>query len=228
MYEPSWTKRIQHWSSRYVDSSFPPLTPRLRRNQQRFPPGYGYADYTEEGTEKLELNALVQAQGVEGIADHIDRNLPNFVGRKGGFFAGQDYLKTLAANIIDYADTDTNSTWSADYRGADSYPLVNQRYHRYERMPSPSNRVIIKVDFFVEFWNPTNDDVSGFLRYVDKNTMKIRIPFIGDPEFGESTFNVPNFSIRANEYKTVQLASKNYTLDRFQALPEALDSLKIR
>ncbi len=59
------------------------------------------------------------------MAAFIRAALPDFDQRKGGF--PEDYVKTLAANAIDYADADSDPTLKAnEYRGLDAYPLLSE------------------------------------------------------------------------------------------------------
>ena len=61
--------------------------------------------YPNGGQPKANLNALISA-GPEALQGHLRTHLPAAWQNRGGNFPG-DYLATLAANIIDYADTDS-------------------------------------------------------------------------------------------------------------------------
>ncbi|WP_193210475.1 type IV pilus modification PilV family protein [Luteolibacter marinus] len=119
------------------------------------------------GQPKLNLNALLEkprATAVDEFANWVGNALPDFEQRKGGF--PDDYLRTLAANAFDYADTDNDPTLSDDnYRGVDGYPLVSEflmSFH-WDSVLREDGRlfVVITVSTFVELWNMTNQPVEG-------------------------------------------------------------------
>ena len=98
------------------------------------------------------------------MADFIKKALPDFDERKGGF--PDDYLKTLAANALDYADEDGDPLIAADsYRGIDSYPLVSEflMRFRWERVYAEGGRkyVILSASTYVELWNMSDQMVTG-------------------------------------------------------------------
>ena len=154
------------------------------------PQGYGYADAAQPTPD---LNAFVTARDVLGLSSHIARNLPHFSNRRGGFPGSDEYLKTLAASIIDYADEDSNPTMGTGYRGIDSYPFVNELYDRYEWVGSSNGYVSIKVETFVELWNPSQLPIAGEVRFTNANRHKINIPPAAEHEFFPIEF--PPFQI---------------------------------
>lgn len=132
------------------------------------------AGFALGGEPKLNLNELLieadahtnrtdvvkARQVVEKVADHIDRHLPEFRKRAGGYplprarplndrpVHEKAYLKTLAAGMVDYADLDVLPTMNIDrggagkengpdsealieYRGMDAFPLVNELWQRH-------------------------------------------------------------------------------------------------
>ncbi len=157
------------------------------------------------GEPKLNLNRLLMEaeahtsktnltkarEVVEQIAAHINRHLPDFRKRAGGFPLPRSrplndreahemaYLKTLAAGMIDYADLDALPTINIDgggkgkesgddseehieYRGMDAFPLVNEFWQRHRyERLIASNRVEYSLTDYVELWNMTNQEVSG-------------------------------------------------------------------
>lgn len=118
------------------------------------PWGYGYA---EAGQPRHSLNHLVAQRDLEEITRIINDNLPEFQQRAGGF--PEDYVKTLAANVIDYADTDSEPTLGSGYRGVDSYPVVNEFYMKfdYELLAGVSSLTYRFIATpYIEFWNPSN------------------------------------------------------------------------
>lgn len=122
------------------------------------------------GTPRLNLNALLAtppAAAVDEMAAMIRAALPDFDQRKGGF--PEDYVKTLAANAIDYADSDSNPTLKAnEYRGLDAYPLLSEIALQvgYLGMANRNDRKIMTFRFklFAELCNPTTQAVAGDAR----------------------------------------------------------------
>jgi hypothetical protein len=119
------------------------------------------------GKPKLNLNALLgksRPAAINEFANWISQALPDFDKRKGGF--PDDYLKTLAANAFDYADTDNDPTvLDKSYRGLDGNPLVSEflMTFRWENVSRENGRlfVIMEVSTFVELWNMTDQPVQG-------------------------------------------------------------------
>ncbi len=122
------------------------------------------------GTPRLNLNAMLAkppAEAVEAMAALIRAALPDFDQRKGGF--PEDYVKSLAANAIDYADADSRPTLKAnEYRGLDAYPLLSEIALKvaYLGMSNQGARKIMMFRFklFAELGNPTSQPVSGDAR----------------------------------------------------------------
>ena len=136
---------------------------------------------------KLNLNKLLRDistnvktpdQAVTEIASFIRTHLPNFENRAGGFTlsapaskTGQNpqgfaYLECLAAGMIDYADTDSLPTINlGEYRGMDSYPLVNEQWERYRfegtTKDATNEYVLFSVTHYFELWNLTSQPISG-------------------------------------------------------------------
>lgn len=136
------------------------------------------------GQPKLNLNALLampKPQAVDEMAAWIDEALPLFENRKGGF--PDDYLKTLAAGALDYADEDSDGTVSPtlmgpnSYRGLDGYPLMSEivLHINYQGVEKKDGRKYLKWQFivFVELWNPTNKNVTGDVQFSYENRGKI-------------------------------------------------------
>jgi hypothetical protein len=175
------------------------------------PQGYGYAD---AGKPAPDLNRLVASRDVERIAQHIARNLPNFSSRKGGLHRTEDYLKTLAASIIDYADTDQDATLGQGYRGVDSYPFLNEWFDRFEWVPSADGQIHIRVESFIELWNPSQQAVEGTVSFVNRNRQKIMIPPAAVHEFADAEFGPVPIQIPPNGFSVIPLGA------RIHAFPE--------
>ena len=213
------------------------LRPYLERPCVPFVPGI---DASVIGTPKLNLNALLAkgAAGVDPMAAFIKQALPQFETRKGGF--PDDYLKTLAANAIDYADEDTQSTLGAgSHRGLDAFPLISEviLQIRFVGEQQVNGRRILNWHFklFAELWNMTTLDVSGTTRL----SYEVALPMDGiGAGIGSKRFDDPSLlddptktnhqltkiagrywspqidvTMRANEYKTFEAADVSYALD---------------
>lgn len=172
------------------------------------PQGFGYVD---AGKLAPDLNNLVKDKDVSKIASHIKLQLPLFENRKGGFPATEDYLKTIAASIIDYADTDSDATTGTGYRGVDSYPFVNELFDRYEWISGSNTSISIKVETFVELWNPTQQTIAGNIEFTNVNKHTISIPLVGNRQFSEVTFPLKAVTIPPNGYSVLSIGERTYT-----------------
>jgi hypothetical protein len=157
--------------------------------QPLVPFAYGI-DPSVTGEPKLNLNSLLAkppAAAVDEMAAWISQALPDFESRKGGF--PDNYLKTLAANALDYADSDSEATTSGSfmltgpdaYRGLDAYPLLSEviLHFKYQGVRTVRGRKVMnwQIQVFVELWNHTNFPVAGSFRVSYEN--KLKIPAIG-------------------------------------------------
>jgi type II secretory pathway pseudopilin PulG len=195
------------------------------------------------GQPKLNLNKLLETGGssaVDEMGDFIKKALPNFEQRKGGF--PEDYLKTLAANAIDYADVDNDSTQrKSQYRGIDGFPLVSEYIMktRWEDVLQEDGRkfLILSVTVYVELWNMTNVPVSGsaqvsyetqyqfqippnpnFINLGDLSKAKSLLVELPDAEVqGSSWFPPLNVSLQPNEYRLYNCGTVTYTYDAVSA-----------
>jgi len=172
------------------------------------PFGFGY---TNQGQLKPNLNRWITTNtAVTLIADHILINLPNFTNRAGGFmltggggatntnaYTGYAYLQTLAASMVDYADTDSDPTTDGTplttnrarpvYRGVDSYPFVNEINKRYRLISTNvatvegvSGRMArVEVTDFIELWNPSSkSNTTGTLTFLSAHRQLITYGFL--------------------------------------------------
>jgi hypothetical protein len=139
------------------------------------------------GKPKLNLNQLLRTRAVGEFSDWVNKALPDFDKRKGGF--PEDYLQTLAANAFDYADTDNDPTVAAGaYRGLDGNPMLSEIVVKLEYLgPRGVNgRLILdwRVKVFGEFWNMTNQPVSG------KASLSYEVA-LNHEAIGEGTTGIP-------------------------------------
>jgi type II secretory pathway pseudopilin PulG len=195
------------------------------------------------GKPKLNLNKLLtgsRSSSVDDMAKWIDDAMPEFMKtRKGGF--PDDYLKTLAAGALDYADKDNDPTIQpGSYLGMDAYPLLSEIVLHIEFLGSDKvgSRYVLKWRFrlFAELWNMTNQPVttgSARLSYevnLQPETIGASaesLPFdtpsiLKDPL--QSTHNlteidgkfygpVQSVTLQPDEYQFYEFATVNYTLD---------------
>lgn len=166
-------------------------------DEQALVPAVKGVDPSVIGSPKVNLNALLTKPAntaVDEMADWIKKGLlPDFESsRKGGF--PDDYVKTLAANAIDYADTNSEATVSGTgimgskaYRGIDAYPLMSEviLHIEYNGVTTVRGRKRLNWEFilFAELWNHTNLPVTGTARVSYENGM--RPPAIGAGVMGD-------------------------------------------
>lgn len=123
-------------------------------------------DFSREiiGTPAKNLNSYLEIPNAESeLATWIQTTLPDFSQRAGGF--PENYLQTLAAHILDYADTDsTPRSELGMFRGIDAYPLISEwilqiRWHANPKI-NGSQHVQIITSYFAEFHNFTSQPCS--------------------------------------------------------------------
>lgn len=128
------------------------------------------------GTPKKNLNELLSkspSSAVNEMAAFINLALPDFDSRKGGFPSSasstpiptatftEDYVKTLAANAIDYADAESTPTILAgSYRGLDVAPLLSelclQINYLGKEKAGGRNYIKFSMKVHAELFNPTD------------------------------------------------------------------------
>lgn len=172
------------------------------------PQGFGYRD---AGQPMKDLNDLITKRSVDEITNHIKNNLPQFDLRKGGFPASEDYVKTIAASIIDYADADTDATIGTGFRGVDSYPFVNELFDRYEWTGATSTVITVRVTTYVELWNPSNQTISGSFALENDNKHVIKIPPAASAPFTSVTHAPQTVTIPPNGFGVYLCGFKDYT-----------------
>ncbi len=184
------------------------------------PHGFGYAD---AGQPAKNLTDLISQKNVTEIAAHIDRNLPNFQTRKGGFPSSESYTKTIAASIIDYSDTDSDATTGIGYRGVDSYPFVNELFDQYVWSGASGSTVTIRVTTYVELWNPTNQTISGSFQLENLNVHAIKIPPAAAHKFTAVMHPAQQITIPPNGFIVRNCGFKDYTFPMGAFPPSTLD-----
>jgi hypothetical protein len=187
------------------------------------PHGFGYAD---AGQQAQDLNAFVASRDVTELSDHISRNLPEFSARRGGFPASSDYVNTLAASMIDYADADSDPTIGIGFRGVDSYPFVNELYDRYEWVSNSDGKVNIKVETFVELWNPSQLPITGEIRFTNINRHKINIPPATTQDFFPIEYPPLDISMPPNGFMVIPLGEYIYAFPQGAFTPSQLNFIE--
>jgi hypothetical protein len=192
---------------------------------------------TSAGQAKLNLNELLskdRAIAIDDMATHIRQALPVFEQRKGGF--PDDYIKTLAANALDYADVDNQATIGAGYRGVDGFPLVSEYIFRstWENIRTVGGRKYLDLSttVFVELWNMSNVPIQGQVQMSYENRYTFRIPpnpnDISLHDLTHATHNLvesdgyrwfPAFhvNLQPNEYRVYRCGTVNYSYDAVSA-----------
>jgi PilX N-terminal len=182
------------------------------------PFGFGYTSL--EGRPKFNLNTNISAAGVAVIASIINQGLPQFAQRAGGYtnsagggaqnaaaYSPLSYLQTLAANIVDYADTDSNPTTDGTplstnrvrpvFRGVDAYPFITEINKLYVWTSdnitniggTPGRGVVVETTDFVEVWNPSSQATQpGTLTFLAVHGQPVKFGFLS------SSFASPNWA----------------------------------
>jgi hypothetical protein len=158
------TTGLRHWTNAY----------------ERIPIGLFYSNCgtTSAGKKKYNLNS--NGITVDDIAAHITSKLTtNFLARAGGLTnsilytpSDFDYAKCLAANIVDYIDTNSIPTAldaAEGYRGTEALPYCTEfalRFRIEEGTTAlckdstnnlstvPTNSISPRIDAYLELWNP--------------------------------------------------------------------------
>jgi type II secretory pathway pseudopilin PulG len=197
------------------------------------------------GKPKKNLNKLLSASrtsAVDDMAAWIESAMPDFKDRKGGFPASDDYVKTLAAGAMDYADADSDPTVApGSYVGLDAYPVLSEIVLHIDFLGAKKvkgrNVLSWRFKLFAELWNMTNKDSSGDARLTYEVNLLPETngatgssdskPF-DDPSLlddrNQSTHNLDKIdgvyytknqkvTLRPDEYKFYEFATVDYTID---------------
>ena len=108
------------------------------------------------------------ASDVAKIAAALTTNLPDFGARSGAMNATA-YISNIAANIVDYVDTDGSPTIVGTYstpnysQGVDSYPWVNEVATRVtvQSYTVSSGNLVLNMRGFAELWNLSDKTFTG-------------------------------------------------------------------
>ena len=151
------------------------VAPRVRPYEERpLVPHARGIDAALAGEPKLNLNELLEKprdEAIEEFKEQIANGLPDFEDRKGAF--PDDYLGTLAAGALDYADKDNDATLGAGIRGLDGFPLLSEIFlhihYRGLELDEDGKYLRWTVKLFAEVWNMTNQPVSGDIQLSYEN-----------------------------------------------------------
>ena len=149
--------------------------------------------YANGGYSKLSLNQLIALSApnnVASIADVISNNLPYFKNRSGGM-NGNTYVSNIAANIVDYVDTDSLPTYLApDVRGSEAVAWPNEiiyqvTFSNTDTLATGGGfQYAFKFKQYIETWNIHNTNVpTGSLSISNNLEILVRIPGTGGNTF---------------------------------------------
>jgi len=130
----------------------------------RIPIGLGYINSTSLKT-NLNIPTLT-SNSVTTLAPFIQRNLTNFRSRSGGMNSNA-YVSNIAANIVDYVDTDSNPTTdnltSPSYIGIENMPWPNELFDEIEfvNVRYSNRQLVVEVTDRVELWNMGNKPIPA-------------------------------------------------------------------
>jgi len=187
--------------------------------------------YANQGYTKLNINTLATNSGsdpVGTIASAITNNLPDFRNRSGGMNSNA-YISNIAANIVDYVDTDTNpavdsSATIPTWRGVEAIAWPNEvftRIHLSNRVTiTPNYEFEIIVKNSLEVWNLSSTDiVVDGADYSISNNLNISLKCsnwygnmsnntTGKTAINEVCTNAP-FTLPPNSYGVLSAPSRN-------------------
>jgi hypothetical protein len=173
------------------------------------PFGLGYD--ADEGKPKVNLNANLSAAGGQRIAEAIQRNLPNFATQRAGGMAPGNYVNLVAANIVDYADANSTPAAVGSQAGNEPAVYLNEIFDRYLWSESIDEAgewsVRIEITTYMEFWNPTDQNVQGALRVeVDATGLVVSVNGADQNLAAEPWLLEENVNFRPNEYQILEMS----------------------
>ena len=138
------------------------------------PKGYANQGYTKFNLNNLATNSGSAGKAVTNIAQIITSNLStNFLARAGGLTNDNrfDYAKCIAANIVDYIDSDSEpsiQTGINGYRGCEALPLVSEVAIAIQWTNQTQGATFnekFEVTPVIELWNMYNKTYTGTLSF---------------------------------------------------------------
>ena len=134
------TTGLRHWTNAY----------------ERIPVGLGYA-HSWSNKYALSNSASLNLANISNV---IAKNLTNFSSRSGAMNSN-DYLNNIAANIVDYVDTDstpsTDNGANPKYLGIENIPWPNEIFTQLKFLGVTSAGLVqVEIRDYVEVWNMGN------------------------------------------------------------------------
>ncbi|HEY5707479.1 MAG TPA: hypothetical protein VIS96_18115 [Terrimicrobiaceae bacterium] len=169
------------------------------------------------------LNGATAELRANRIAGIISSNLNSFSSRDPSLrgLAGEEmqYLRRLAAGIVDYIDSDLAPTAvnGGEPAGRDLFPLVTAVAERFRRTSLDTNAATTTIESqcFVQVWNPytTEIDLSNqVLRFVVRNRMKVNFGTgIVTPFHDYDGTRATSVVIRPNEFAVIEFPTTYQT-----------------
>jgi len=179
------------------------------------PFGLGYSGQ-DQGKPKFNINTNLTPSGGGEIVQIIQRNLPNFATQRAGGREGLEYLNHLAANIVDYGDSNPSPTTISGQRGNEPAVYLNEVFDRYfwsENLNvNGAWSIKIQISTYMEFWNPTDKQIQGNIKTeIDARQIQAKINGIDRPIATDPWVYEGNIDFRPNEYKVIEM-SREVTL----------------
>ncbi len=182
------------------------------------PTGFGFVN---EGEPKISLNDSISgSDAVNTISSAISTNLPDFATVRSGGMAPTTYLQNLAANMVDYADSDGQTTTDGStYRGIDSFPFVTQWFMMTAYTGRSPSSATFTIRHFVEIWNPSDKTAEGTMRFegrsgyigsVGGTVLNFGTP--GDNVTETTVLNPQDVSLGPNQKQIFEAASSTYVV----------------
>lgn len=180
--------------------------------------------YAQGGNLKTNLNSAANLN-VTTIAATITNNLPNFTNRAGGM-NGNTYVSNIAANIVDYVDTDGSPTTTGTYgttdysQGVDSYPWVNEVATRVtvQSYTASSKNLVLNMRGFAELWNLSDKPFTGDISLTMQENDFIQAEIGSTVTAANTTLTTSgtlttNITILPMEFKVVEVFANLVTLN---------------
>jgi len=164
------TTGLLHWTNAY----------------ERIPVGLGYA-HSWSNKCNLSINSNLTLVKITNV---IGKNLTFFTNRAGGMDK-TNYLLNIAANIIDYVDTDSDPTYIApDVRGSEAVAWPNEIIYQVTfsntdtLLTNGGFQYAFKFKQYIETWNIHNTNVPTRSLSISNNLeILVRIPGTGGSAF---------------------------------------------
>ena len=174
------------------------------------PTGYTNQGYTKFNLNNLAANSGSSGQALTNIAQIITSNLStNFLARAGGLTNNNrfDYAKCIAANIVDYIDSDSTpsiQTGTGGYRGCEALPFVSEVALSIQWTNQVKTGVRYEEEFevvhVVEFWNMFNKPFNGTVDFGYNSTLEAQVGL------------TPKFALNSTNYITSGKLTNSYSL----------------